>query len=187
MTEIITKTIEIEKPTKSEIEPYLKDIYEAYCLWKSLPALFKYPPMDKDGVRPNPRDFAEQMGVDDEQLLDLVTIKNQTEFSLRFQVHKDTLTNWNNTLKTRDALADLRAWAKHLSKNVLVSLYNTCVRRGWAIDAKLWFQLVNGFEERGKPTGEMMGDIHFNIILNKPNENNTRVINQADGNVGASA
>jgi hypothetical protein len=184
----MTTLLENKTPTKSEMEPYLMDIYETYCLWKSLPALFKYPPKDKNGISPTPRDFAEQMGIDDDKLLDLVTIRNQTAFAERFHVHIDTLTDWNKTIRGKDSMNELRSWATHLSKNVLVSLYNNAIRKGMALEAKLWFQLVEQWQEKTKVAHELLGDIQFNITLNKPKEeqnaNQLGTVNQADAGLG---
>lgn len=182
-----TPLLQQSNPSHSEKDIRLVHIYETYCLWKSLPALFKYPPVDKAGSRPAPREFAEQMGIDDENILSLVDIKTQTQFAERFDVSPDTLTDWNKTLKVRNTSDDLRGWAKHLTKNVMLSLYNTCVRRGWAIDAKLWLQYVEQWQEKSQVT-HGLGDIHFNITLNKkPDGNKLGAVSEADRSVGASA
>ena len=177
-----------QTPTNSEITPYLKGIYDTYALWKSLPALFKFPPPNKHGERPTPIEFAEQMGIDDETILELITIPTQIAFATRFKVHPDTLSDWNKTLHVRSGLDDMRKWAKHLSKNVLTSLYNKAVRKGDAFEVKLWFQLIENYEEKSKVGLEAMGDIHFNIILNKNNvninANQPRTVGEANTGVG---
>ena len=153
-----------EITTKSEIETYLKDVYELYCLWKSLPAFLKYPPKDKSGFQPTSRMFAENLGIDYEMVLLLLDIKTQTEFAERYSVSKDTLSDWNKTFGVRQSLQDIKTWAKRLSKNVLMALYNTAIRKGQAMEVKLFFQLIEGWEEKQKMEHELKGVDVITII-----------------------
>jgi hypothetical protein len=130
-----------------------------------LPSIFRYPPKDKKtGIAPSSRDFCEMIGVDDEQILDLLEIKTQGQFAERFDVSKDTLSIWNKTLGVRDSLDDIRKWARSLSKNVVSSLYNTAVRKGSSFEVKLFMQLVEGWEEKQKVEHNYKGVESFTII-----------------------
>lgn len=168
MSENVNKT---ENTKKSEMEPYLKDIYETFCVWRSLPAFFKYPPKDKSGVQPTPQQFAESMGVDDPSILELLDIRTMGDFAERYKVSRDTLTDWGKTLKSRDSLNDLRSWAKALSKNVLMALYNTAMRKGFAQEVKLYFQLIEGWEEKTKHEVEHKG---IEVIRIRPYQNGSK-------------
>lgn len=138
-----------ENQKKTEIQPYKQDVYETFKLWKCLPSFFKYPPKDrKTGFQPTPRSYAELMGIDDEAILDLVEIRTNLEFASRYDVDKDTLTKWGKQIKEDSSVNDLRAWAIHLSKNVLSALYNQAIRTGYAKEVELWFKLVNEWEDK---------------------------------------
>lgn len=160
----MTENIENKTSTNNEIVPYRKDVYEVYCLWKSLPSIFKYPPKDKKtGIAPSARDFCEMMGIDDEQILDLIEIRTQTQFAERFEVGIDTLRKWNKTLGVRDSLSDIRQWGRSLTRNVIASLYNTAVRKGSMMEVKLWAQLVEGWEEKQKVEHDYKGVTTFTV------------------------
>lgn len=175
----------------TDIEPRLLATYETYILWRSLPAFFKNPPIDKKGNRPTPQEFCETIGIDEPAILDLVTIRSQQEFSERFDVNKDTLTRWNKTIAGRNTLNDLRAWATSLSKNVLMALYNNAVRKGMSFEAKLWFQLVEYWEEKQKLSHSYEGVKAITIIQKNGhtpkqpgNENPVGADGEAGGGVG---
>ncbi len=150
--------------THSDIRPEKETEYESYILWKALPAFFKYPPVAKDGSRPDAVLFCESLGVDDDRVLQLVKIKTQKEFAERFDVSEDTLSLWNKTIRVRSALQDMREWGRGLTKNVMMSLYNNCIRKGFAIDVKLWLQAVEGWEEKQRIEHEYLGVTKVDII-----------------------
>lgn len=129
--------------------PYKSDIYETYKVWRFLPSFFKNPPKDKKtGSRLSIEDYAEGMGVDDPQVIELMKIRSQTQFSEVFNVSPETLVIWNKKIKEDKSMNELRNWAIDLSKNVLASLYRKAVTKGDALEVKLWFQLVNEWEEK---------------------------------------
>ena len=128
---------------------YRQDVFEMYLLWKSLPSLFKFPPIDKKSqTRPSSREFCEAMGIDDPVVIDMAQIKYQKDFAERFEVDENTLSLWNREIADRDPMEDLRAWAIKLSKNVLTALYNNAMRKGMALEVALWFKLVNQWNEK---------------------------------------
>ena len=90
------------------------------------------------------------MGIDDEMIISLMDIKTQGAFAKQYGVDEDTLTNWNKKLAQEDGMDDLRMWAKKMSKNVALALYNNAIRKGYAPEVKLWFQLVEQWEEKAK-------------------------------------
>lgn len=147
MEKEITTQIQI----KSNSTPYKNELFELYCLWKSLPYQFKVPPKDKaTGQRPNPREFCEMMGIEDLTIWELAEIRTQAQFAEKYDLDPTTLVLWNRNQKLRDNLADMRMWAKHMSRSILMSLGNNAMRKGLSFDVKLWFQLVEGWEEKQK-------------------------------------
>jgi hypothetical protein len=131
------------------IEPKKKYEYDLYCLWRSIPAFFRFPPIDKKTKeRPSPREFAMSMGIENEEMLNLVDLTTQKEFGARFNVDEGTLCDWNKTVGAQNGMDEAMLWAKNLSKNVLFSLYNTAIRKGNMLEVKLWFQLVEKWSEK---------------------------------------
>lgn len=144
------------------------EIFQIYVLWKSIPYLVKNPPQQKNGVQPSAVEFAKQMGIDDEELLKLVDIKDGKTFSEIYNVHQTTLVRWGKYIKERgyDDLADMRRWAKGLSNNLLMSLYNHAMKKGNPLTIKLWFQLVNQWEEKAQVEHKFtpINDIEHDVI-----------------------
>lgn len=160
----MTTDIKDKNQTNSDIEPYLKDIYEKYCLWKSLPSVFKFPPRDKKtGIAPSQKEFCEMIGVDSNEILELVEMKYQKDFAQKYGISEDTLSLWNKTIGVRDSLDDVRKWARGLTKNVVASLYNTAVRKGSSFEVKLFMQLVEGWEEKQKVEHDYKGVTTFTV------------------------
>lgn len=114
--------------SKTELQPDLKREFEIYRLWKVIPIFWRNPPRDKKtGLAPTIDEYCEQIGIDDEGIMELIKIKNQTEFCARFNVHKNTLTEWNKKIENSDVFADMRKWTKILSKNVLMAMYSNAM------------------------------------------------------------
>lgn len=123
--------------------------FEMFLLWESIPSFFKNPPADKKtGNKPEPRPFCEAMGIDDERILELCEIPTASAFGIKYGVHRDTLTDWRKIIRNRDLLGDLREWASPLTRNVLMALYNQCLRGGLPEHYKLWLQSVAQFSEK---------------------------------------
>lgn len=132
--------------------------YNKYKVWKAIPSLLRYPPMDKiTKQRPNPRDFAISMGIEDEETLELIDLPTQKSFAEKFGLHQDTLVDWNKTLGLQSSMEQVRAWATHLTKNVVLALYNNAIRKGNQMEVKLWLQVVEGWEEKQKVEHEYLG------------------------------
>lgn len=157
--------------------PVKEKEYELYSAWRSLPAFFKNPPKNKDGSALSPREFCMTLGIDDEEIFALAEIPNQKAFAERHGLDVTTLVRWNKELNKTTGLDELRVWAKGLSKNVLMALYNTAIRKGFAIEAKLWFQLVESWEEKQKVEHDYRGVVNFTVIK----ANDKPIIAKTDG------
>lgn len=133
--------------------PYKADVYEAYCLWKSLPALLKNPPPQRDKatkqfIKPDAKEFAQLQGIEDEDLLELIGISSQAEFRERFNVSRDTLARWNKLILDRAPFEDTKKWAKHLINNLVMGIYSHAMKSGNPFNSKLFLQIVGDFSEK---------------------------------------
>ena len=124
------------------------DVFAAFVLWSTVPSLLRYPPKNKDGSRPTPREFAESMGIEDEDMLAMVDIKTQTMFAEKYGVDPKTLWAWKKKMASRNVLEDIRQWAQPLTRNVILSLYNKAIRGGLPDHYKLFLQAIPGWSEK---------------------------------------
>lgn len=114
------------KPDKDEdtVIHHKPQEFELYCLWKTLPPMMIAP------VAGTVNDVIEKLRIDDPVILELVKIRTQVDFAKRFGLNKATLSEWNSQITKRDTLADIRVWAKKLTKNVLFSMYSNAMSKG---------------------------------------------------------
>jgi hypothetical protein len=119
-----------------------KELLELYALWKSLPVSIL--------GRMDEKMLYEQFGIDDPQILMLCGIQSQGDFGKKYGVHINTLTDWNKIITGRDPLYEVKGWARTLTKNMMLSMYNHGVRKGNPLLYKLFFQVVNDWEESSK-------------------------------------
>jgi hypothetical protein len=140
-----------KKPDETIENPYKADVFEAYVTWKALPVFLKNPPPFKVGgvfKKPDAVEYAQMNGIEDEELLDLISIPSQSAFAERFGVSRDTLTDWNKSIKERDPLKDTKRWSQKLISNLMMSLYSHAMKKGDARNFKLFFQVSADFEEK---------------------------------------
>lgn len=132
-------------------DPVKSETFEIYVLWKSLPPLLKMPPRHrKTGERPDPREFAEDMGIDDEVILRLVELPRQQDFAREYNVAQETLSDWNKRIGERDYFKDARTWMNKLVPNILMSMYNNglSTRNLNADRDRLNFVKITGYVEK---------------------------------------
>lgn len=131
----------IDKITKKPKKlVYKESEFETYILWKSLPPLLR-------GIT---IELAEKYGFTDPLTIELLSIKNQTQFAKKFGISDlGTLSDWNKKiLADKTLLTSTKNWGKCLTSNVIFSLYKRILRTGDAASVKLWMQLVEGWEEK---------------------------------------
>lgn len=119
-------------------EPNKKIEYDIFCIWASLPAYFKSQPEEV---------LKGKLGIDDPFLLELATIKNRSQFSERFGVSINTLTAWSKIIDDNPNVDDIKKWAKKLTKNVVMGVYNQAIKKGGE-NAKLWLKWVQDWNEK---------------------------------------
>lgn len=124
---------------KSVKKPYREQDFEMYILWKSLPTI----------LREKPADYIIKLGFTDPIVIELLNIRNQTEFAEKFKIKElDTLTNWNKRDGLIERVREVRKdWARKLTGNVLTGLYKRAVSQGSAAEVKLWYQIVEEWKE----------------------------------------
>lgn len=137
------------------------ELFETYALWRSLPM-----PILKQMT---PEQIREKMGFDDDDVLELCDIKTQNEFAAKYGVHYTTISEWNKLIRERDPLYEAKGWARGLAKNVVLSMYNHAIRKGNPLLMKLFFQVINDWEESSK-VKMTPGDIEFfiDVMPRKP-------------------
>lgn len=126
--------------------------FDLYAIWISIPSLLKNPPKQKDGSYPSGRDMAMSMGIDDERILELCELKTNLDFSAKYNVHINTLTIWKKRIKEKGlvGIPMMQNWAQTMSSNLLMSLYQHAMKKGNPLTIKLWFQLVENWQDNIK-------------------------------------
>lgn len=151
-----TQPKESEKPPLQVGTRDYEELYKIYAVWKSLP-IVTLKKMTSEQIM-------KDVGIQDDLILSLLDIHTQEQFSERYEVHRDTLTNWNKKIKRSDPLLESKKWAVALTKNVMMSLYLATISKGDAFLYKLWFQIANDWSEKSKLVHEMP-PVTFNIKL----------------------
>lgn len=130
------------KQTQANFQPSKEHEYRAYLIWKNLP--FKWLGMG--------REYLENLGIQDETILELAGIQTQKDFAAKFGLNETTLVKWNKSkppVEFQDI--DWRKWAMPLTKNVVATLYDRITGSekgdGDAARVKLWLQAVDGYVE----------------------------------------
>lgn len=123
-------------------QPKKQAEYRAYLIWKNMP--MKWLGMG--------REYLENMGIRNEEILMLSGIQTQKDFADKFGLNETTLVEWNKhkiPIEYQDI--DWRKWAAPLTKNVVATLYDRITGSekgdGDAARIKLWLQAVDGYVE----------------------------------------
>lgn len=119
-------------PIESHFVPDLKREFELYNIWKNMPPLAK-----------NQSDEVLISNGVPEFMIEVMRIKTQKEFASIYGLNEATLVDWNKKIEENNI--DQFSWAKHLSKNMLMALYRSGLKKGSADQIKAWFQIVEGW------------------------------------------
>lgn len=127
---------------KQEIEPvfnpYKGHEYRLFLTWRTLPVTLR-------GISV---EDAEDRGVKDPELLELIQLKTQSDFANRFQISMNTLTEWKKQpVPAEFEKLDWRYWAREFTPEVVHHLLEGIREKKKADAIKLWFQTVDGFVE----------------------------------------
>ena len=116
-----------------DFQPDHKREFEYYTSWRSLPPL----------ATNQSDETLVAMGIEP-WMIEIMKIKTQKEFAEKYGISENTLSTWNKQLDKADF--DSRfGWAKHLSRNAIMALYRSLLKKGSADQIKIWFQLVEGW------------------------------------------
>lgn len=132
----------MRKRKRKKGTPYKEQDFNTYTMWKSLPSVLRGYDKGKLNV----------LGFHDEIVLDLLSIRNQTEFAERYRIKDlNTLTDWNRKIET-DGLSQksILAWMRRMTPNASFSFYRNIMKEGDAARMKLWYQMIEGFVEKGE-------------------------------------
>lgn len=118
--------------------PYKGHEYRLFLTWRTLPVTLR-------GISV---EDAEDRGVKDPELLELIQLKTQSDFANRFQISMNTLTDWKKQPVPEEfEKLDWRYWAREFTPEVVHHLLEGIREKKKADAIKLWFQTVDGFVE----------------------------------------
>lgn len=139
---------------QSEFKPTKPKEYRLFLIWKSLPLEFT-----KAGSS-----HLLELGIEDEELLELSDIKTQLDFAKKYELSKDTLSIWNSKKPPVEySDIDWRVWARHLTRRVVSYLFEGIKKDMDANRIKLWMQMVDGFVEESKVTENVSKETLSNV------------------------
>lgn len=123
----------MEEEVQRKSGVYKKQDFNSYVLWKSLPSYLKG----------QPKAVLEKFGISDDTALELLQIKNQSEFASQFGI-KDlgTLTDWNKRIEKEGLITSINSWARNLTPNVVLALYKNINKHGKAQEVRAWFEII---------------------------------------------
>lgn len=130
----MTRTIPTN--TKKTRNPYKREVFEVYLLWRSVQGFMGHT---------KAQEVIKKMGSGNSEIGVIFSIQNQTEFAKVYKIGNSTLTNWNKLIDREDLLKDALEPMRRLTKNVLCALYKKAIDTGNAEEARLWFQFVEGW------------------------------------------
>lgn len=135
--DIITKTVK-NRENEPVFNPYKGQEYRLFLIWRSLPVTLR-------GIS---GEQAEERGVKDPELVELIQCKTMSDFANRFQISLNTLTEWKKKdVPDEYKVIDWRYWAKEFTSEVVFHLLESIREKKKADSIKLWLQTVDGFVE----------------------------------------
>lgn len=125
-----------------ESEVYKTDEYRKFALWLSLPSLIKG--KDKDALK-----LQSDAGFDDEDILELLSMKTRLEVADFLKVDKGTLSLWAKRMQGSPMFEEIKTWVSGLLKNVVLATYRSAMSKDPKahLDRKLMLQ-IGGWVEK---------------------------------------
>lgn len=131
-------------PHKTEKIAYRERDFHLYVLWRSIPAFLL-------------ADITEILGpatsemIKHEPIAEVLNIRTAKKFAEKYGINKNTLTYWNKKIEKEGLVEqNKREWGKHLTANLIGSLYKWAMREGDANRIKLWLQWFEGFADKSE-------------------------------------
>lgn len=142
--DIVRKTVKKRESTPV-FNPYKGQEYRLFLIWRSLPVTLR-------GIS---SEQAEERGVKDPEIMELIQLKTQGDFADRFQISMNTLTEWKRQpVPDEYLMIDWRYWAREFTPEVVHHLLEGIREKKKADAIKLWFQTVDGFIEETAVTNK---------------------------------
>lgn len=116
--------------------------HSIFKIWMALPSILR-------GVEP---EKLRQLGIDDENIIDVLQIKSMRQFAERFGLSDKTVRLWKKKTKLPELI--MEETIKHfqaLAPNVLMGLYKTAVRHGKSAEFEAFWRTV--IERKGAGSG----------------------------------
>lgn len=147
---VLRKSIKAKRAKTVKNEDTIKDIveesgvyktaeFQAYAVWKSLPAI----------LRGENEATLAKFGIDDDLSKEMLSIKNQTEFAKRFKIKRATCSEWNKILTDNNFIYDgIKRWAKMITPNVIMALGKTAMKTGKAPEVLAWGKIVEEMKDK---------------------------------------
>lgn len=131
--------------TVVEFNPYKGQEYRLFIIWRTLPVTLR-------GIS---GEDAENRGIKDPELIELLQLRTMGDFAERFGISRDTLTDWKQKpIPEEYQGVDWRYWAKEFTPEVVHHLLEGIREKKKADAIKLWFQTVDGFVEETAVTNK---------------------------------
>lgn len=117
--------------------------------------------------------FIEFMAVPRAVRKDVFGFVNEGEFAKKYNLSQDTLTDWKEIDGFWDqVLLKLSKWGHTRSPDVMGSLLKNIIQNGNAAEVKLWWQIIEEWEEKIKNKLDFDGaNIALVEFIGKDNEN----------------
>lgn len=153
------KGIMKKPPKKGNEEQALATImrkreFELYVLWRSFPA----------GLRGQPEEMLQKLGLTEMDGWELLRIRTQSEFAAKYGLSLDTLTSWNVKIEAYQLREKRKEWMRNLFSNVVMALYRKALSEADAPRVRLFAELVEEIEPEQKG-GETT--VHNTVVMQK--------------------
>lgn len=129
-------------PTETYFNPDKEQEFRLYVIWKSLP-------------RDIDKTLFGKLGVTDDLILELSDIKTQKQFSQKYKVDVNTLSDWNKEIIAGNLAPELkeldwRYWAKQTTPVVASAVLRRIRKLGDPAAATWWMKHIEGYEEKSR-------------------------------------
>ncbi len=139
-----SKTVKIRDRAKEIVKKkgiYKSAEFQAYIIWKSLPAILR-----GQGIS-----TMNKFGIDDDLSISMLEIKTQTEFAKRFGIKRTTCSEWNKILIDENLInGNINKWAKMITPNVIMALAKTAMKTGKAPEVMAWIKIIENFKDKSE-------------------------------------
>ncbi|KKN24248.1 hypothetical protein LCGC14_0896930 [marine sediment metagenome] len=152
-----TKSTAIKLQDKAEIADVKKSKeFKMFLVWYSMPSVFI-------GKEP---DVLKEMGIIDEDAIELLSIKTLTEFADKYKIRRATLTDWKAKIKEKGLLDDTKDFFRDLSKNIYGAFFEKTMKYADASRVRLWEEIFHDKQGEGAiPAMPRLLGTQFNQVI----------------------